>query len=174
MNPNCPVCTVMMTAMQEEPEKVTSTFVCEYCGATFFPAEQRSDPNAAEPVTIDGVIPAGGNIAACCPICPEQPLAKAKLDEYPALYCEECAGVLISNQNFSEVLHRRRRNKGRVDTDPDPINPEELNRKIHCPNCMRRMDVHPYFGPGNVVIDSCCNCFLIWFDHGEIATIEKA
>lgn len=173
MNPDCQVCNAMMTALDEEPERLASTFVCEYCGATFFPGESKPAPNE-EPATIDGVIPVGGTIGASCPICPDQPLSKGKLDGYPALYCEECSGVLISNKNFSEVLYRRRRGKGRADKDPEPIDSEELNRLIYCPNCTRRMDVHPYFGPGNVVIDSCCDCFLIWFDHGEITTIEKA
>jgi Zn-finger nucleic acid-binding protein len=36
------------------------------------------------------------------------------------------------------------------------------------------MDVHPYYGPGAVVLDSCARCTLIWLDHGEIAAIERA
>ena len=51
---------------------------------------------------------------------------------------------------------------------------EEIERKIKCPLCEDIMDVHPYFGPGNVVIDSCVNCHLIWVDNGEIVTIERA
>jgi Zn-finger nucleic acid-binding protein len=36
------------------------------------------------------------------------------------------------------------------------------------------MDVHPYYGPGNVVIDTCGKCGLVWLDHGEMAVIENA
>jgi Zn-finger nucleic acid-binding protein len=36
------------------------------------------------------------------------------------------------------------------------------------------MDVHPYYGPGNVVIDSCSACDLIWLDHGELTQITDA
>jgi hypothetical protein len=36
------------------------------------------------------------------------------------------------------------------------------------------MEVHPYYGPGNVVIDSCSACDLIWLDHGELKQISDA
>jgi Zn-finger nucleic acid-binding protein len=36
------------------------------------------------------------------------------------------------------------------------------------------MDVHPYYGPGNIVIDSCSACDLIWLDHGELQQITDA
>jgi Zn-finger nucleic acid-binding protein len=36
------------------------------------------------------------------------------------------------------------------------------------------MEVHPYYGPGNVVVDSCCHCGLVWLDAGEISMIETA
>jgi Zn-finger nucleic acid-binding protein len=36
------------------------------------------------------------------------------------------------------------------------------------------MEVHPYYGPGSQVIDSCHRCRLVWIDSGELAAIEKA
>lgn len=36
------------------------------------------------------------------------------------------------------------------------------------------MDVHPYYGPGNVVIDSCTACSLIWLDYGELQQMTDA
>jgi hypothetical protein len=36
------------------------------------------------------------------------------------------------------------------------------------------MDVHPYFGPGNVIIDTCGKCDLVWLDFGELKQIEEA
>jgi Zn-finger nucleic acid-binding protein len=36
------------------------------------------------------------------------------------------------------------------------------------------MDVHPYYGPGSQVIDSCPHCRLVWLDAGELAAIERA
>jgi Zn-finger nucleic acid-binding protein len=36
------------------------------------------------------------------------------------------------------------------------------------------MDRHPYLGPGNVVIDTCSTCDLIWLDHGELTEMVDA
>jgi Zn-finger nucleic acid-binding protein len=36
------------------------------------------------------------------------------------------------------------------------------------------MDVHPYYGPGNIVIDTCGTCQLLWLDHGELASVIDA
>jgi hypothetical protein len=36
------------------------------------------------------------------------------------------------------------------------------------------MSTHPYFGPGNVVIDNCEACELAWLDFGELAQIVDA
>ena len=36
------------------------------------------------------------------------------------------------------------------------------------------MDAHYYAGPGNVVLDSCEDCGLIWLDRGELAHIAHA
>jgi hypothetical protein len=36
------------------------------------------------------------------------------------------------------------------------------------------METHPYYGPGNVVIDSCLQCELIWLDFGELRQIVAA
>jgi Zn-finger nucleic acid-binding protein len=36
------------------------------------------------------------------------------------------------------------------------------------------MDVHPYYGPGNVIIDSCTTCDLVWLDIGELKQIAEA
>jgi Zn-finger nucleic acid-binding protein len=33
---------------------------------------------------------------------------------------------------------------------------------------------HPYYGPGNVVVDSCTTCDLIWLDFGELKQIVDA
>jgi Zn-finger nucleic acid-binding protein len=37
-----------------------------------------------------------------------------------------------------------------------------------------RLETHPYYGPGNVVIDSCAACDVIWLDFGELKQIVDA
>jgi len=36
------------------------------------------------------------------------------------------------------------------------------------------MDTHPYYGPGNCVVDTCIRCGVIWLDYGEITVITNA
>ena len=36
------------------------------------------------------------------------------------------------------------------------------------------MATHPYYGPGNVVIDTCETCELVWLDFGELKQIVDA
>ncbi|MEZ5361359.1 MAG: hypothetical protein R2748_03195 [Bryobacterales bacterium] len=36
------------------------------------------------------------------------------------------------------------------------------------------MDVHPYHGPGNAIVDTCGDCLLVWLDHSELTVITTA
>jgi Zn-finger nucleic acid-binding protein len=36
------------------------------------------------------------------------------------------------------------------------------------------MDTHPYCGPGNIVIDSCNHCNVVWLDRGELGQVVNA
>ncbi len=45
---------------------------------------------------------------------------------------------------------------------------------VDCPQCHGRMDAHFYCGPGNVVVDSCDQCFLVWMDRGKLKHIASA
>ena len=36
------------------------------------------------------------------------------------------------------------------------------------------METHPYYGPGNVIIDSCARCEFVWLDFGELKQIADA
>jgi len=172
MNPECSCCGAIMSAVRESDDAPDS-FMCKQCGNAFFSNAPDSDAPSA---TQDGVVGTGEQLSTCCPVCKDALLSGGVIEDQRVLYCQQCSGVLISTRNFSEVLTRLRRADGSAgaDKDPHPIDPTEFQRQIACPNCSNRMDVHPYYGPGNVVVDSCCRCFLIWFDQGEIATIKDA
>jgi len=75
---------------------------------------------------------------------------------------------------FSDVVKSRRAWPTGPPVPPTPIDPRDLLRHITCPSCRGAMDVHPYYGPGNVVIDTCGQCYLVWLDHGELKEIADA
>ena len=120
-------------------------YFCRYCGSFHFPQSAGDD----------GIRVLGEeNEAKACAVC-AKPLASALLDEsHPVRYCRNCRGVLLARASFATVVHRRRA----WATDPPgpaiPLDRAHLERPVSCPVCRRRMETHPYFGPGNVVIDS--------------------
>jgi Zn-finger nucleic acid-binding protein len=122
---------------------------------------------------MDRLIPRGQPAVIDCPHC-EQRLMLGTIDERRVLYCESCSGILVPMADFAEVVQGRRRSYRGADQTPRPLAAEQLQQQIGCPGCARTMEVHPYYGPGAVVIDSCRACRLVWLDSGELARIERA
>jgi Zn-finger nucleic acid-binding protein len=98
----------------------------------------------------------------------------ASLDGVKVQHCQACHGILLGNEPFRELLRRRRQRYDGPDDKPFPLNLKELERHTECPQCRGTMDVHPYYGPGNAVLDTCFGCRLIWLDRGELAALERA
>ena len=112
--------------------------------------------------------------APSCPLCAAQ-LVKALLDDVFAVeHCERCRGILLPRATFAEAVTRRRARESGEPARPVPLDRRELERVVACPSCRSQMDVHPYYGPGNVVIDSCQSCDRIWLDFGELEQITTA
>jgi Zn-finger nucleic acid-binding protein len=139
---------------------------CRYCLSLAFPYEN--------PLAVDRITPMGGEIDAACPCC-SQPLLKGMVEDQPALYCRNCYGMLVRNDMFGVIINQRRsRRQSLPQEDVKPIDPAEFQRQIQCPNCHGHMETHPYYGPGNVVIDSCAACRYVWLDHAELSRIERS
>lgn len=138
--------------------------VCDYCTTFHF-------PDTAENTL--GMTLLGRGAERKCPVCYCE-LAAGAIEGCEVGYCRNCRGVLTSNSDFAHFMRRRRQQFAGVRPEPVPLDPAEYERHIRCPGCASPMDVHPYYGPGNVVMDSCGPCCLIWFDHGELGAIESA
>ncbi len=139
---------------------------CEYCQALVFTADNT--------LGVDRVTPNGGALEAECPAC-QKTLCMGQIEERPVLYCGGCYGLLLKNEDFGVITRMRRaRRVGGEAEACRPLNTEEYDRRIRCPNCRDRMEVHPYYGPGNIVMDSCSVCQYVWLDHGELRTVEQA
>ena len=91
----------------------------------------------------------------------------------PIRYCRNCRGVLIARRSFAAVVEKRRAWATGTPGPPVPLNRQELERKVRCPACTGPMATHPYYGPGNVVIDSCETCELMWLDFGELESDRR-
>jgi Zn-finger nucleic acid-binding protein len=140
-------------------------YSCNHCGTFHF-----MDTPAIEGVHVLGP----HDVARSCPICTAT-LMRALLDDRATIeHCEQCRGLLMPRQAFGEAVWARRASASGPGLPPQPLDSRELKRHIACPSCDQKMDVHPYFGPGNIVIDSCSTCDLIWLDHGELKQITDA
>jgi Zn-finger nucleic acid-binding protein len=154
---NCPSCGGPIVLKPD-----TEGFQCEYCHAVFYPDED------------DGVRVSGDGDDAdlACPLC-NVPLVHAAIAKIPVLFCKECHGLLLPMPVLQPVIEELRKGASSpaVQTPPDR---GDLKRTIQCPKCHGRMDTHFYSGPGNVIVDSCDTCLLIWLDRGELTRIARA
>lgn len=148
-----------------EPVDGRNYLVCSYCYTFHFPTELEE--------SADGIIPLEQTSDTPCPRCQTR-LESGDLDGSRALFCRDCRGVLLNSDAFGALVRYRRARYRGPDDAPVPLDPQQLEVHRPCPLCRKSMDAHPYYGPGNVVIDSCSACHHVWLDHGEIAAIERA
>ena len=156
---NCPNCGAAMTLLPER-----SYFICEFCGSFHFPTPTEDGIT----VLADAPDPIG------CPICSDPMLLVSFDGQHHGHQCPRCRGLLVSRVAFRETIERRRARAGGPASAPQPLKRDQLERRITCPQCGLLMNVHPYYGPGNIVIDSCDICNLIWLDYGELACAVDA
>lgn len=139
-------------------------YFCHHCGSFHFPEPQEKGLRVLGPAA---------NPLSCA-VC-RSPLTKALIDEEHVVeYCEKCRGLLLQRAYFAEVVTRRRAWATSPVVQPEPLDPRELERRVKCPACSQRMVTHPYYGPGNVVVETCDACDLIWLDYGELQRIVDA
>jgi Zn-finger nucleic acid-binding protein len=133
---------------------------CAHCGV---PCADEED---------DGITVVGAHVGLICPLC-RVALVSAVIEQENVCYCGTCHGFLADTETFSVIVAKRRALHWPHEKVTSPIDPAELERQVACPKCHERMDTHPYYGGGNVVVDTCERCSLIWLDDGELAVIER-
>jgi Zn-finger nucleic acid-binding protein len=135
---------------------------CDYCRSVYFPDKNN-----------DGIRVLDELSELSCPVC-AIPLAHALLAAHQILYCTRCRGSLIPATVFVLILEDLRVRRSDSCSIPHRPDPEELKRRIQCPQCHHDMDAHYYAGPGNIVIDDCARCELNWMDAGELMVVVRA
>ena len=136
-------------------------FVCDYCGSEFVP-----------PAESDGVLVLGES-SALCPICASR-LSEGKLEAHPLKYCVKCHGMLIPMDAVVALVDTLRARRNWFAAPIEPCRLSDRDRHFHCPICNAGMDAHPYGGGGNVNVDTCERCGLLWLDGGELLKIVTA
>ena len=155
---NCSNCGAGMELLSER-----GYFFCRYCGSFQFP----------EPADNEGAIVTGpAGQPAACPSCTRE-LSAAVLEGCKVLACAGCKGMLMPRGTFARIVDARRAREPRTIV-PGAIRPFDLPRHLTCPSCGGDMMTHPYYGPGNIIIDTCERCNLLWLDPGELTRIAQA
>lgn len=134
--------------------------ICGHCGT-----------EAAPPLDEEGVLvlqPTTHRCAACQTV-----LADASIDACQILYCTGCHGVLINMDRLVPLLQALREQRYWSRSSQGP-RARYAGRILKCPLCRQEMDVHPYGGGGNVDVDSCEACGVLWLDRGELSRIVAA
>ena len=158
------------------------TIACQKCGGTAEVVAGQQYHNCVycdsliqlAEISEDRILPTGVTLDCSCPTC-DQPLQTGLIEKRRALFCGSCFGILIRHADFAGIIQERQaRRAGQEPAEPRPIDPESYKRQINCPSCSQRMETHPYYGPGNIVVDTCSECGYLWLDHGEISRVENA
>jgi len=156
---NCPNCGAPMTLFRER-----DYYYCEHCQSYLFPQQDQ-----------DGLRVLGENPEEIrCPHCQEVLNLVTFDDFFKGYQCPKCLGLLFNRTIFREAIDFHR---SRVKTPPEPFSqfhPEELDRATYCPSCEKQMATFQYNGPGNIIIDTCHLCDLIWLDYGELQKVINA
>ncbi len=137
-------------------------FFCEYCKTYELPE-----------APLPGIKLLSEEIDLECPIC-HLPLRTGVAMREEIFHCPRCRGILVDQMAFMRVVRRIRSEATNPPDDARPFNREALQRKICCPSCFQAMNTHPYEGPGNIAIDLCLRCKLVWLDTEELRIIRDA
>jgi len=136
-------------------------FLCSYCNSDYVPQANFEGVRVMAPSE------------SHCPLCKTN-LNQAKLLSYGLLYCGACEGMLLEMDELMPLTEDLRASHDAPAYIGRPPDPKDLDRRIDCPLCGLTMDTHPYYGPGNVDIDTCEPCAVHWLDRGELRRIALA
>jgi Zn-finger nucleic acid-binding protein len=150
---------------------------CENCGAPMLLDRDRNlmvcqycQTEAVPPMDEDGV-QIVGETDKVCPGCGSK-LSNGLMETQSLLYCAQCHGMLIEMEQLQPLVEHLRAVRDRPAAFVGA--PQNDAKNLHCPLCNGAMDDHPYGGPGNVIVDSCEQCSVIWLDRGELRRIVVA
>lgn len=114
----------------------------------------------------DCIIPLDRRGGFHCPCCRRR-LVEAAMDGLRVEHCIECDGVLMNNDVFTMFVRNRRSEFRDAALQPVILLTEQQGQDIHCPCCRRTMNIHPCYGPGYIIVNSCNGCGMVWLDCRE-------
>jgi len=133
--------------------------------------DELQDPAPTEPNEDNVVV--GAETTHVCPAC-QANLFDATIENRSVRYCTKCRGVLVLMFNFLPLVEYMRTVWRSTGANIQPRDNADADRKFACPLCGATMMGHPYGGPGNVNIDTCERCSVLWLDRNELRRVVLA
>jgi len=108
-----------------------------------------------------------------CPRC-EDKLVSGTYEEHDAFHCHGCAGTLFQQAALGYTLERFSADLYSQVPLATPV-PKIGDKagQISCPMCEKIMENYGYMGTGQVMLDACNACELVWVDALELAAMAK-
>jgi Zn-finger nucleic acid-binding protein len=133
--------------------------------------DEPQDPATRAPNEDDVVV--GAETTHVCPAC-QANLFDATIENRSVRYCTKCRGLLVLIFNFLPLVEYMRTVWRSTGASIQPRDNSDADRHLSCPLCGNTMTGHPYGGPGNVNIDTCERCSVIWLDRDELRRVVLA
>jgi Zn-finger nucleic acid-binding protein len=133
--------------------------------------DEPQDPATRAPNEDDVVV--GAETTHVCPAC-QANLFDATIENRSVRYCTKCRGLLVLIFNFLPLVEYMRTVWRSTGASIQPRDNSDADRHLSCPVCGNTMTGHPYGGPGNVNIDTCERCSVIWLDRDELRRVVLA
>ena len=133
--------------------------------------DEPQDPATPAPNEDDVVV--GAATTHVCPAC-QANLFDATIENRSVRYCTKCRGLLVLIFNFLPLVEYMRTVWRSTGASIQPRDNSDADRNLSCPLCGNTMTGHPYGGPGNVNIDTCERCSVIWLDRDELRRVVLA
>ena len=90
--------------------------------------------------------------------------------------CTKCHGILITDNNLMEILHKAHEldttKKKKKDIIKKPKTQDEFISKLNCHICGIPMENYEYMYSSGIRIDRCPGCSTIWLDSGKLLLIH--
>jgi Zn-finger nucleic acid-binding protein len=131
------------------------------------------EPQTAPLAPNEDDVVVGAETTHICPAC-QANLFDATIENRPVRYCTKCRGLLVLIFNFLPLVEYMRTVWRSTGANIQPRDNSDADRQFACPLCGATMTGHPYGGPGNVNIDTCERCSVLWLDRDELRRIVLA
>ena len=110
-----------------------------------------------------------------CPAC-NVALEPEDYEGFRLLRCPQCHGHLVELSRFEAIRSLARKPLSELESEALNDFSGDTPEPIRCPRCRRPMDKRPLPVPnvGNLHLDACRDCLLVWLDGGELALAQLA